>query len=181
MIVSKNFMINKVTMANFKEKLQHIKAFVFDVDGVFTDGKLYLFPETDFVRSVNIRDGFAVQAAIKAGFPIAIITGGKSEAVKKRFQKLGVTDIYMQVMDKVEAFNDFYYKYDINPADILYMGDDIPDYYVMTKVGLPTCPANAAEEIKTISEYISFVDGGNGCVRDVIEQVMKLQGKWIFE
>jgi 3-deoxy-D-manno-octulosonate 8-phosphate phosphatase (KDO 8-P phosphatase) len=166
-------------MTNFKEDLQKVKAFAFDVDGVFTDGKVYLFKEEEFVRAVNIKDGYAVQYAIKNGYPIAVITGGDSKTVKTRFQKLGVTDIYLKSSDKIADIEDFYFKYDLNPSSILYMGDDLPDYQVMKKCGIPTCPSDAAEEIKSISSYISSFKGGQGCVRDVIEQVLRLQGKWI--
>ncbi len=166
-------------MANFKEDLQKIKAFVFDVDGVFTDGKLYLSPDGEYVRAVNIKDGYIVQYAIKKGYPIAIISGGNSETVRERFKKLGVTDIYLNSMDKLDDFEDFYFKYELKPEDILYMGDDIPDIEVMKIVGLPTCPGDAVEEIKSISKYISTYNGGGGCVRDVIEQVLRLQGNWI--
>jgi 3-deoxy-D-manno-octulosonate 8-phosphate phosphatase (KDO 8-P phosphatase) len=166
-------------MTNFKEDLQKVKAFAFDVDGVFTDGKVYLFSEDEFVRAVNIKDGFAVQYAIKKGYPIAVITGGNSEIVRTRFRKLGVTDIYMNVQDKTDCFKDFYFKYDLDPDEILYMGDDIPDLNVMQLSGIPTCPSDAAVEIKSISKYISNFSGGEGCVRDVIEQVLRLQENWI--
>ncbi|MEA3318057.1 MAG: HAD-IIIA family hydrolase [Bacteroidota bacterium] len=165
-------------MTNFKEDLQKIKAFVFDVDGVFTNGKLYLHPDGDYMRAVDIKDGYIVQYAIKQGYPIAIITGGSSDAVRERFKKLGLTDIYLNSSDKLNDFEDFHFKYGLNPDEILYMGDDIPDLEVMNNVGVPTCPANAVEEIKSISKYISTYNGGEGCVRDVIEQVLRLQGKW---
>ncbi len=168
-------------MSNFKENLGEVKAFVFDVDGVFTDGKLYVNPDGEYIRSMNIKDGYAVQHAVKQGYIVGIITGGNTESVKVRFNSLGITDVYMKSMDKMEDFKDFYFKYDLDPQDILYMGDDIPDYEVMAQVGFPTCPANAVEEIKSISKYISDVKGGEGCVRDVIEQVMKLHGKWVAE
>jgi 3-deoxy-D-manno-octulosonate 8-phosphate phosphatase (KDO 8-P phosphatase) len=164
---------------NFKEGLQHIKAFVFDVDGVFTDGTVYLFPEGEFLRAVNIKDGYAVQHAVKNDFIIGIISGGKSEAVRDRFKRLGITDIYLGVSDKVEAFEDFHFKYGLQPEEVLYMGDDIPDLEVMKRVGMPTCPADAVEEIKQVAKYISAFGGGKGCVRDVLEQVLKLQGKWL--
>jgi len=164
---------------NFKEGLQNIKAFVFDVDGVFTDGTVYLFPQGEFLRAVNIKDGYAVQHAVKQGYHVAIISGGTSEAVRERFKRLGLTDIYLGASHKMEAFEDFYFKYDLDPGEILYMGDDIPDLEVMQKVGMPTCPADAVEEIKQAAKYISNYSGGQGCVRDVMEQVMKLHGKWL--
>jgi len=166
-------------MTNFKEYLQEVKAFAFDVDGVFTDGKVYLFKEEEFVRAVNIKDGYALQYAVKCGYPVAVITGGNSNTVKTRFQKLGITDIYLKSADKTADIEDFYYKYDLEPSSILYMGDDLPDYQVMKMCGVPTCPSDAAEEIKAISKYISAYKGGEGCARDVIEQVLRLQGKWV--
>jgi 3-deoxy-D-manno-octulosonate 8-phosphate phosphatase (KDO 8-P phosphatase) len=167
--------------SNFKEDLKKVEAFAFDVDGVFTNGKVYLFSTEEFVRAMNIKDGYAVQYAVKKGFPIAIISGGDAETVRKRFQKLGVTDIYLKSSDKMDDLKDFYFKYDIDPNNILYMGDDIPDHEVMKECGIPTCPADAAVEIKAISKYISNFNGGEGCVRDVIEQVLRLKGKWMDE
>ncbi|MFW6364637.1 MAG: KdsC family phosphatase [Bacteroidota bacterium] len=165
-------------MTNFKEDLQRVKAFAFDVDGVFTNGKIYLFSKNEFVRAMNTKDGFALQYAVKKGYPIAVISGGKSDIVKKRFEALGITDIYLNSSDKVEHFKDFYHKYNLSPENILFMGDDLPDYEVMKKCGIPTCPADAAVEIKSISNYISNYNGGEGCVRDVIEQVLRLKDDW---
>lgn len=166
-------------MSSFKSLLNHVKAFAFDVDGVFTDGQVYLFPKEDFVRAVNIKDGYAIQHCIKMGYPVAIISGGKSNEVAKRFQKLGVTDIYLGASNKLEIYEDFRMKYQLEHINILFMGDDIPDYEIMQKVGIPTCPADAAYEIKEIAVYISDKGGGNGCVRDIVEQVMRLHKKWM--
>jgi 3-deoxy-D-manno-octulosonate 8-phosphate phosphatase (KDO 8-P phosphatase) len=166
-------------MANIKEKFKHIKAFLFDVDGVFTDGTVFLFPQGEMARAMNIKDGYAVQLAVKKGYIIGVISGGKSDMVHKRFTNLGVTDIYLGVQDKKEAFDDFVSKYQIDPSVVLYMGDDIPDYEVMKQVGMATCPADAAQEIKTISLYIAAAKGGSGCVREVIEQVLKLNNHWM--
>lgn len=166
------------TTKNFKELLGQVKAFVFDVDGVFTDGTIILHPSGELLRTSNTRDGYAVHVAVERGFPVAIISGGKSESVRQRFQGLGVTAIYLGVNDKLEALNDFRFKYGLELSDILYMGDDLPDYEAMQRVGIPTCPRDAAPEIKQISLYISSFDGGKGCVRDVIEQVLRLNGKW---
>ncbi len=163
---------------NFKEKLHEIKAFVFDVDGVFTDGQVYLMPGNEYVRAMNIKDGYAVQHCVKAGYPVAIISGGSSEEVRKRFLNLGVTDIYLRSANKLDDFEDFRFKYHLENNNILYMGDDLPDFEVMQRCGIPTCPADAAEEIKDISIYISNKKGGEGCVRDVIEQTMRLHGNW---
>jgi 3-deoxy-D-manno-octulosonate 8-phosphate phosphatase (KDO 8-P phosphatase) len=166
-------------MPEIKTMLQKVKAFAFDVDGVFTNGSVMLHPGGAFIRMMNIKDGFAVQHAIKMGYPIAIITGGYSRMIRKRFAVLGVKDIYMKSANKTGAFESFLMKYQLQPADVLYMGDDLPDYEVMKKVGFPACPADAAEEIKQLSLYTSYRNGGEGCVRDVIEQVMRLHGKWL--
>lgn len=166
-------------MSNLKEKLKDVKAFAFDVDGVYSPSNVILHPTGQPMRSMNIKDGYATQLAVKKGYPIAIITGGRSRAVKTRFKNLGVTDIYLNSYVKIDAFEDFKHKYSLNAENILYMGDDLPDYEVMKRVGFPTCPSDAAEEIKAISIYISDRNGGYGCVRDIIEQVLKLQNNWM--
>lgn len=166
-------------MPEIKKLLRTVKAFAFDVDGVFTNGAVMLHPGGEFIRMMNIKDGFAVQHAVKMGYPIAIITGGFSKMVRKRFTGLGVKDIYMKSANKNAAFDSFLAKHQLVPAEVLYMGDDLPDYEVMKRSGFPVCPADAAEEIKQLSIYISHIKGGEGCVRDIIEQVMRLQGKWM--
>jgi 3-deoxy-D-manno-octulosonate 8-phosphate phosphatase (KDO 8-P phosphatase) len=166
-------------MANYMTLLNRIKAFAFDVDGVFTDGQVYLLPGNEYIRAVNIKDGYAVQHSIKMGYPVAIISGGKSEEVVNRFQKLGVTDIYMGSSNKLDSYEDFRIKYGFEDADILYMGDDLPDFEIMDRAGLPTCPLDAATEIKEKATYISDKSGGQGCVRDVIEKVLRLHNKWL--
>jgi len=163
---------------NYKEKFKNIKAFVFDVDGVFTDGNIILQPDGSMSRTMNVIDGYAVVKAIKENLIVAVITGGNDDMVKNRMQYLGVTDIYLKSTNKMEDYEDFRDKYLLSDDEILYMGDDIPDKYVMQKVGVAACPANAVPEIKEISDYISNIEGGKGCVRDVIEQVMKTQGIW---
>ena len=168
-------------MKNFKEQLHKVKAFAFDVDGVFTDGTVLIHPSGELLRSSNTRDGYAVHKAIQHGFPVAIISGGKSESVRDRFTILGVTDIYLGSTNKVESLEDFRFKYGFELDEILYMGDDLPDFEAMQRVGLPTCPADAATEIIGISSYISNLGGGKGCVRDVIEQVLKLKGLWLID
>lgn len=165
---------------NFKEKLLLVNAFIFDVDGVFSKN-FFLSSSGEQWRSMNIKDGYAVQLAIKKGYPIAIITGGNCNGIRQRFEALGIKDIYMNSSNKKEAYQDFISKYNLNPQNIMYMGDDLPDYEVMKQVGVPVCPADAAIEIKTISNYISNIKGGEGCVRDVIEQVLRAQGKWFNE
>ncbi len=166
-------------MSNFKEELRKVEAFAFDVDGVLSNQTMPLHPGGEPMRTVNIKDGYALQLAVKKEYPIAIITGGKTEAVKKRFTSLGITDIYLGSYIKKEDFEDFIFKYDLDPENVLYMGDDLPDYEVMKMVGFPTCPADAVTEIKQISKYISNLNGGEGCVRDIIEQVLRLHNKWM--
>lgn len=168
-------------MSNFKEDLRSIKAFIFDVDGVLSSAKIYLHPDGDMMRSMNIKDGFAIQYAIRKGYQIAIITGGNSESVRKRFSHLGVKDIYLKSSDKREDFRQFMSLYNLQPSNVLYMGDDLPDYLVMKEVGFPACPSDAIEEIKSISKYVSDKNGGEGCVRDIIEQVLRLQGNWMHD
>ena len=166
-------------MPEIKKLLQPVSAFVFDVDGVFTNGTIMLHPTGSFVRTMNIKDGFAVQHAIKSGFHVCIITGGRSSAVKNRFRYLGVRDIYMKSSSKIKDYERFCAKYNLQKENVLCMGDDLPDFEIMKRAGFPCCPSDAAEEIKQISLYISDQKGGEGCVRDIIEQVMRIQGKWI--
>ena len=166
-------------MRNFKGHLQNVKGFAFDVDGVFTDGMVIIHPSGELLRSSHTRAGYAIQRAVPAGFPVAILTGGQSEAVRIRFNGLGVTDVYLNAYDKLDAIEDFRFKYGLELSELLYMGDDIPDYEVMQRVGFPTCPADAAPEIIELAAYISNFGGGKGCVRDVIEQVLKLNNLWL--
>lgn len=163
---------------NFKEKLSNVKAFIFDVDGVFTDGTLFLLPGGEQARQMSVRDGFAVKFAAESGYPIAIITGGNDEPVRWRFKTLGVENVYLPSKNKVVDFKHFIKKHNLDASSVLYMGDDLPDLEVMKMVGIPTCPADADSEIKKVSEYISDKKGGEGCVRDVIEQVLRAQYKW---
>src|SRR5512133_396777 len=137
-------------MSNIKEDLGKVKAFIFDVDGVLSGSKAFLYPSGEMMRSMHIKDGFALQYAVKKGYIIGIITGGDSEAVRTRFQKLGIQDIYIKSHDKKGDFAHFLEKHNLLPADILYMGDDLPDYEVMKEVGFAACPADAVEEIKAI-------------------------------
>lgn len=168
-------------MKNFKEDMRMIKAFIFDIDGVFSSSEILLHPSGELMRTMNIKDGFAAQYAVRKGYPIGIITGGNSESVRTRFKRLGITDIYLNSRNKMKDFKDFILKYDITPENVLYMGDDLPDYEVMKIVGFPASPSDAVEEIKLISKYISDKPGGKGCVRDVLEQVLRLHGRWMDE
>ena len=164
---------------SYKEFLSQVTTFIFDVDGVLTDGSIQISTNGELLRTMNIKDGFAMKHAREQGYTICIISGGKNEGVRHRLKGLGITDIYLGCPDKVEQMEEFFDIYEISPENVLYMGDDLPDLYPMKKVGLPCCPQDAASEIKEISKYVSHKKGGKGCVRDVIEQVMKVQGKWI--
>jgi 3-deoxy-D-manno-octulosonate 8-phosphate phosphatase (KDO 8-P phosphatase) len=163
---------------NFKGLLQTVKAFVFDIDGVFSH-HVFLHPSGELMRSLNVKDGFAVQYAVKKGFPVAIISGAKCNTMRTHFEHLGITDIYLGSSKKIDDFNDFLQKYQLGPEHILYMGDDIPDYEIMKEAGIPTCPSDAADEIKSVSVYISHKPSGEGCVRDVIEQTLRVQELWM--
>ena len=164
---------------SYKEIMNTITAFVFDVDGVLTDGSVFVNNSGEMLRTMNIRDGYALKTAIDCGYNVCIISGGSNEGVRVRLRNLGITDIHLGTPDKVATFDEYTDVYSIQPEQVLYMGDDIPDYHVMQLVGLPTCPQDACPEIKGISKYISHKNGGKGAVRDVIEQVMKVQGKWM--
>lgn len=164
---------------NFKQTLNNIKAFAFDVDGVLSAGCMPLGPDGLPMRMINIKDGYAIQHASKLGYPIAIITGGRVEAVRLRFEGLGCSDIYLGASNKIVQFEEFLKKHNLKAEEVMYMGDDIPDYEVMTRCGIACAPADAAPEIKAIAHYISDRNGGEGCGRDVIEQVLKAHGKWM--
>jgi 3-deoxy-D-manno-octulosonate 8-phosphate phosphatase (KDO 8-P phosphatase) len=168
-------------MSNYKERLLKVNTFIFDYDGVLTDGTVILMSNGEALRTANVKDGYALQLAMKKGYRIAIISGAYSESVKKRFETLKVSDVFLGVDKKIHVFEEYLSKHSIGPDEVLFMGDDIPDYEIMRKVGVPTCPSDAAEEIKALAVYISHHSGGQGCVRDVIEQVMKVQGKWMNE
>ena len=163
---------------SYKEYLEHITTFIFDVDGVLTDGTILLTTSGEMLRTMHTKDGFAMKTAIEAGFNLCIISGGSNEGVRQRLNRLGITDIYLSIQNKTEQLDAYIQKNNIKHENVLYMGDDIPDYPVMKLVGLPACPQDAVPEIKAISKYISHKNGGHGCVRDVIEQVLKVQGKW---
>jgi 3-deoxy-D-manno-octulosonate 8-phosphate phosphatase (KDO 8-P phosphatase) len=165
-------------MGFFKEELLNVKAFVFDVDGVLSRDVSALNEDGDPVRTANVKDGFAIRNAIDFGYPVAIITGGYIERVRLRYEKLGVKFFYDRARDKVECLNDFLKKTGVDAEDVLFMGDDLVDYQVMSVVGIPTCPKDAVHDIKEISEYISDKKGGEGCVRDVIEQTLRAQNRW---
>ena len=166
-------------MSSINYDLTRIKAFVFDVDGVLSREVIPLSPDGDPMRTVNIKDGYALQLAVKKGYHVAIITGAYTEAVRVRFSRLGITHIYLKSAIKIRDYQDFLSKTGVQPKEVMYAGDDIPDYEVMQLAGLPVAPADAAPEIKQIAKYISSRKGGEGVARDVIEQTLKAQGHWM--
>lgn len=166
-------------MTNYKELLKDITTFIFDYDGVLTDGQVLLMDGGEALRTAYVRDGYALQLAIKNGYKVVIISGGRSKSMINRFKALGVEDVFLGVENKLGVFQEYISRHNIKPENVLFMGDDIPDFELMKAVALPTCPADAAEEIRAVARYISGFSGGKGCVRDVIEQVLKIQGNWM--
>ncbi|NMH86169.1 KdsC family phosphatase [Flavivirga algicola] len=163
---------------SYKEYLEHITTFIFDVDGVLTDGTITITSSGEMLRKMNIKDGYALKTAVDNGYNVCIISGGSNEGVRIRLQGLGITNIYLGAHNKIQQLEDYLNNNSIKSENVLYMGDDIPDYPVMKRIGLPCCPQDAVPEIKNISKYISHKKGGKGAVRDVIEQVLKVQEKW---
>lgn len=166
---------------NYKAKLHDIKAFVFDYDGVISDGNIWSADDKIIVRSGNVKDGYAIQYALRKGYTVAVLSGGNGTSIQARMKMLGVEDVYLGSHRKMEIFENFLKEKSLTAEQVLYVGDDIPDYDVMKVVGVAVCPADAAEEIKSVADYISRRTGGHGCVRDVIEQVLRLQGQWFHE
>ncbi|MEX0274844.1 MAG: KdsC family phosphatase [Flavobacteriaceae bacterium] len=163
---------------SYKTLLRDIDTFIFDVDGVLTDGTVQITTSGELLRNMSVKDGYALKTAVQKGYRICIITGGTNEGVKQRLQGLGITDIYMGAHYKVDALEEYLEIHEINPRNVAYMGDDLPDVPPMEMVGLATCPQNAVPEVKAVSHYVSHKDGGNGCARDLIEQVLKVRGDW---
>lgn len=168
-------------MSRINYDLTKIKAFVFDVDGVLSADMVPLHPNGEPMRMVNIKDGYALQLAVKLGYTVAIISGGRTEAVRKRFAGLGITHIYMGSSIKINDYRNLLKETGLRPEEVMYMGDDIPDYEIMQEAGLPACPADAVPEIKEIATYISYRNGGCGCGRDIIEQVLRAQNRWMAD
>lgn len=164
---------------NYKQLLNNVKAFIFDVDGVLTDGKLHISEKGELLRQMNVKDGYALKHALIKGYKICIISGGKNPAVKSRLEGLGITDIHLGINDKIVSLNEFSDEYGVPFESMCYMGDDIPDLPVMKVVGLATCPQDAVPEVKAVSHYVSHRNGGETCVRDIIEQVLKVQNNWL--
>ncbi|MDE6139399.1 MAG: HAD-IIIA family hydrolase [Alistipes sp.] len=165
-------------MGNFKEDIARVKAFVFDVDGVMTDGGIIPTPDGDFIRRYHAKDGYAVAYAIKLGYKICIISGGRGEMLRRRLEMLGISRMYLNCMNKIAAIDEFIAENELDPAEVIYMGDDIPDLDCMRRVGIPVCPADACSEVIEASRYVSEYDGGHGAVRDIVEQVLRAQGVW---
>ena len=159
--------------------LKKIKAIIFDVDGVLSAGTIPMDEEGMPHRTLNIKDGYAIQLAVKMGLHLAIMTGGNSDAIRKRYEYLGMKDIFMKCAVKIQTYEKFLKEYGLHDDEIIYIGDDIPDYEIMKRVGCPCCPSDACQEIKDISVYVSPYEGGKGCARDVVEQVLKAQGLWL--
>jgi len=164
--------------ASLFEKLKSVSTFIFDIDGVLTAGNVLVTEEGHMLRTVNIKDGYALQHAVKQGYNIAIISGGSSEGMLQRFRGLGIKEIYLGQKNKVAAFEKVCLDFGVTADDVAYMGDDMPDFPVLKLAGLPCCPADAAEDIKEICKYVSPVNGGLGCARELLERAMKIQNNW---
>lgn len=165
-------------MGNFKEDIVRVSAFVFDVDGVMTDGGIMPTVDGDFIRRYNAKDGYALAYAIRMGYKVCIITGGRGRTLENRLQMLGIRRYYIDCMDKIAALNEFFAEEGLDPAEVIYMGDDIPDLECMRAVGVPVCPSDAASEVVEASRYVSEFGGGKGAVRDIVEQVLRARGDW---
>jgi len=168
-------------MESFLNKLKEITTLVFDVDGVLTNGSVFVNEDGVQSRAFNIKDGYALQLAVKCGYNVCTVSGSRSKSAVYRLNSLGIKYVYMGIHTKIEKLKVYLEEKHISPENVLYMGDDIPDLEAMQHVGLPVCPADAVEEIKAISKYVSAYAGGTGCARDVIEKVLKIQGRWLQE
>lgn len=165
-------------MLNFKQKLNKITTFIFDVDGVMTDGKVLVMESGEMVRNMNSKDGYALHLAVQKEYRIVIISGGNNTAVKKALERTGVKDVFINQHDKLACYLEYLKLHNLTDEEVLFMGDDLPDHEIMSRVGVAVCPADAVQDIKAICSYVSGKNGGEGCVRDVIEQVLRVQSKW---
>ena len=165
-------------MGNFKEDIARVEAFVFDVDGVMTDGGIIPTPDGDFIRRYYAKDGYAIAYAIREGYKLCIISGGRGDMLRRRLEMLGIEHMYLNCMDKIAAIKEFMANNNLDAENVIYMGDDIPDLECMRLVGIPVCPADACMEVIEASRYVSEYDGGKGAVRDIVEQVLRAQQRW---
>ncbi len=165
-------------MGNFKEDIARTEAFILDVVGVMTDGGIIPTLDGDFIRRYNAKDGYALGYAVKMGYKVCIITGGRGKTLENRLRMLGINRYYTDCMDKITAMREYFADEGIDPAHAIYMGDDIPDLECMREVGIPVCPADAAAEVIEASRYVSEFRGGEGAVRDIVEQVLRARGDW---
>ncbi len=165
-------------MLNFKQKLNNITTLMFDVDGVFTDGKVLVMESGEMVRNMNSKDGYAIHLAVQKAYRVVIISGGNNIAVKNVLERTGVKDVFINQHDKLACYLDYLKTNNLKDEEVVFMGDDLPDHEIMSRVGLAVCPKDAVADIKKICQYVSDKNGGEGCVRDIIEQVMRVQGKW---
>ena len=163
--------------------LLKIKAFAFDIDGVFTDGSILCTTEGDLLRVYDAKDGFAIRMAVMNGCPVAIITGGSSESIRKRMLASGIRadDVYLHCRDKMEQFRAFCEKYSLQPEEVMYFGDDVPDIELLEAAGCGVCPSDAVDEAKAVADIVSTKPGGKGCIREVVENTLRAQGKWVFD
>jgi 3-deoxy-D-manno-octulosonate 8-phosphate phosphatase (KDO 8-P phosphatase) len=165
-------------MLNFKQRLNKITTLMFDIDGVMTDGKVLVMESGEMIRNMNSKDGYALHLAVVKGYRVAVISGGNNVAVQTALARTGITDVFIKQHDKIACYLNYLKRHNISDEEVLYMGDDLPDHEVMSRVGVAVCPNDAATEIKDVCQYISNKSGGEGCVRDVIEQVLRVQGNW---
>lgn len=172
------FSLQTAIMPSIKARFPQIKALVLDVDGVLTDGSIVVTTQGEEHRIMNTKDGYALSHAAKVGFPVWVISGGRSEGVAIRLKRLGLVEVHIGIENKVSLLHKLMHKYDIKPAELMYMGDDLPDHEPMTVAGIAACPQDAVEEIKAIADYIVPVDGGKGCVRHLLRELLQMQGKW---
>jgi len=163
--------------------VRNIKAFAFDIDGVATDGSILCTTDGDLLRVYDAKDGFAIRMAVMQGYPVAVITGGSSESIRKRMLVSGIKsdDVYLHCRNKMEQFGEFCQKYGLEPEEVMYFGDDVPDIEVMQACGCGVCPADAVDEVKAVADIVSTRPGGKGCLREVIENTVRAQGRWVFD